>query len=255
MIEDPQPKDWKDLQKGVARIFEEIGFEVETEKVVDTPRGRIEVDVFAIDHSGSDGIVYIVECKNWQKSVNQEVVHAFTTVMHETGANVGLIVSRTGLQAGATGYTQSTNIRGMTYGEFQAKYFPMWFERFFASTLDNAADDLLQYVELFNSRRDREVATLTESNRERFETLKNRFSGFGLAMAFFRLCEFNKVLGMPDIPFVDDIERIKKYVQDSPDGNVRVNSTYFRDALIELLATVGKITNEFNEIFGRNIFR
>ena len=78
-----------------------------------------------------------------------------------------------------------------------------------ASTLGNAADDLLQYVELFNSRRDREVATLTESNRERFETLKNRFSGFGLAMAFFRLCEFNKVLGMPDIPFVDDIERIK----------------------------------------------
>jgi len=255
MIEDPQPKDWKDLQKGVARIFEEIGFEVGTERVVDTPRGRIEVDVFAIDRSGVDGIVYIVECKNWQKSVNQEVVHAFTTVMHEIGANVGLIVSRTGLQSGATAYTQSTNISGMTYGEFQAKYFSMWFERFFASTLGNAADDLLQYVELFNSRRDREVAALTESNRERFETLKGRYCGFGLAMAFFRLGEFNKVLGMPDIPFADDVEKLKKYVQDSSDGNVRVNSTYFRDALIELLTVVGKITNEFNEIFGRNVFR
>lgn len=115
MIDDPLPTNWKDLQNGVQRIFRNVGLYAEVEANVETPRGSVNVDVLAIDPKSVDKIRYIVECKNWSNSVPQSVVHSFTTVMHETGANIGFIISKHGLQQGAKQYTQNTNITGMTY--------------------------------------------------------------------------------------------------------------------------------------------
>ncbi len=44
MIDDPHPKDRKDLQARVCRLFNEIGLSAEIEKVLNTPRGEVEVD-------------------------------------------------------------------------------------------------------------------------------------------------------------------------------------------------------------------
>lgn len=114
MIENPEPSDWRLLQDGVCRIFNEIGLTAKTEVELTTPRGTVEVDVFAVDEKSVDKIRYIVECKNWGTAIPQTVVHAFTTVMHETGANIGFIVSHHGLQEGAERYTENTNIIGLT---------------------------------------------------------------------------------------------------------------------------------------------
>ncbi len=88
MIEIPEPKEWKSLQSGFCRIFNEIGLHAEENKLIITPRGSVSLDVFAIDIGSVDSIQYVVECKNWKNSIPQSVVHAFTTIMHEVGANI-----------------------------------------------------------------------------------------------------------------------------------------------------------------------
>lgn len=110
MIDDPFPPDWRALQAGVCRLFNDIGLSAEVEVERPTPRGRVVVDVFATDENSVDNITYIVECKNWNSAIPKTVVHAFTTVMQETGANIGYIVSQHGLQSGAEEYTRHTNI-------------------------------------------------------------------------------------------------------------------------------------------------
>jgi hypothetical protein len=114
VIEDPNPRAWRALQEGVARILREIGLAAETDVLTETPRGRVTLDVLAVDKASVDQIRYVIECKNWSKSVPQTVVHAFSTVMHEVGANVGYIISKKGLQAGAVEYTKQTNIAGVS---------------------------------------------------------------------------------------------------------------------------------------------
>jgi len=126
MIDDPYPRDWRELQAGVCRLFNDIGLTAVTEKQLTTPRGVVEVDVYAVDEASVDRIQYIVECKNWKEAIPKTVVHAFITVMHETGANLGFIVSQKGLQSGAVAYTDSTNIVGLTYLELQQRYMRAW---------------------------------------------------------------------------------------------------------------------------------
>ena len=140
MIDDPLPEDWRDLQTGVQRIFRNVGLLADVEVDLETPRGSVNVDVHAIDVRSVDKIRYIVECKNWGSTVPQSVVHSFTTVMHETGANIGFIISKHGLQQGAKRYTQNTNIVGMTYLEFQQRYFEAWWKRYFCPRIGDAAD-------------------------------------------------------------------------------------------------------------------
>ena len=48
MIEDPYPPDWKALQAGVARLFNEIGLTAKTEEKLTTPRGEVEIDVLPL---------------------------------------------------------------------------------------------------------------------------------------------------------------------------------------------------------------
>lgn len=78
----------------------------------------MNVDVCAVDRRSLDKIKYIVKCKNWNTTVPQSVFNSFTTVMHETGANIGFIVSKYGLQSGAKQYTRNTNITGFWFGYY-----------------------------------------------------------------------------------------------------------------------------------------
>lgn len=172
VIDDPLPENWQDLQTGVQRIFRNVGLLAEVEVDLETPRGSVNVDVLATDVRSVDKIRYIVECKNWGSSIPQTVVHSFTTVMHETGANIGFIISKHGLQQGAKQYTQNTNIIGMTYLEFQQRYFEAWWNRYFCPRIGDAADEPLQYVEPINSMRDREYAKLSLQEQEKFDQLR-----------------------------------------------------------------------------------
>ena len=85
-----EPNDWRDLQNKVCLLLSHCGFKAETEKTIKTPRGEVEIDVYAIDPRSIDRISYVIECKNWINPVNQPVVHPFFTfVKKERGKNRG----------------------------------------------------------------------------------------------------------------------------------------------------------------------
>lgn len=129
LITNEQVGDWKDLQHGVHQLFEEMGYTTHTPYVVElSGRGKKEVDVYVEDERASTTHRIIIECKWWESSVPQEVVHSFYTVMQGCGANTGFIVSKVGFQRGAVEAIASTNINLVTFEELQHVYGEEWFQ-------------------------------------------------------------------------------------------------------------------------------
>lgn len=251
MIDDPLPQDWRELQAGVCRLFREIGLTADVEVPLKTPRGIVTVDVFAVDNESVDKIQYIVECKNWDATIPQAVVHAFTTVMHETGANLGFIVSKHGLQSGATMYTENTNIQGLTYQQLQQRYFNAWWQRYFCVQVAIAADSVLEYVEPINSRRDRFLETLESNNIDRFHELQRRYAPlWRLTWLMNKRPGFSQYVSNPP----PDIEQYKNYLAELLGEEFTFDATHFRSLLAQVCSKLQETEQTFNTLFGRNIF-
>ncbi|WP_306546004.1 restriction endonuclease [Malikia spinosa] len=260
MIDHPHPTNWRELQAGVCRIFREIGLNAVAEKKLSTPRGEVEVDVYAVDESSVDKIQYIVECKNWQQAIPQTVVHAFTTVMHETGANLGFIVSQKGLQSGAVAYTDSTNIVGLTYLQLQERYMPVWWDRYFCPHLGDAADVLMDYVEPVNGTRDKKLDTMSDEDIDRWRDLVAKYGEFGATLSFFNMGRYQNLRENPgsmgtllDVP--SNIEEFRSRVLRVICRHHEFTSETFRELLDELKHVLAAAVQEFIDLFGENIFR
>ena len=125
-IFDRAPSNWTDLQEMVGQLFEETGCTVEIGKTVPNIRGAKEIDVYVRDESITPNAVYLCECKYWERSVPQEIVHAFRTVMADTGAHRGYIISKAGFQSGAYESAANTNIDLLTFAELQEVFDDRW---------------------------------------------------------------------------------------------------------------------------------
>lgn len=125
-IFDRTPSSWTDLQEMVGQLFDEIGCKVEIGKIAPNVRGAKEIDVCVRDVSITPSAVYLCECKYWQRSVPQEIVHAFRTVMADTGAHRGYIISMVGFQSGAYEAIANTNIDLVTFDELQDVFCDRW---------------------------------------------------------------------------------------------------------------------------------
>lgn len=255
MIDNPYPDKWQDLQLGVERIFRNVGLQSKVEVDVSTPRGSVNVDVLAIDELSLDNIKYIVECKNWSSSIPQSVVHSFTTVMHETGANIGFIISKHGLQSGAKEYTRNTNIVGLTYLEFQQRYFEAWWTRYFCPRIGDAADRVLQYTEEFNRHRDREYNKLSQKNKDLFDQLRSEYFASSLILAMFNAPSISsKINPSMSINPPSDLESFKTQILSIIAPKVTWYGTTFRELLDDILQYLLDAEEDFNSIFGRYIF-
>lgn len=260
MIDNPTPSDWRELQTGVCRLFNEVGLTATVEKEIRTPRGSVVVDVHAIDEKSVDKIQYIVECKNWNHAIPQTVVHAFTTVMGETGANIGFIVSLRGLQSGALRYTEHTNIHGLTYLELQQRYLSVWWSRYFCPAVGAAADDLLQYVEPINSLRSRRLDALSTDAQRRYEVLAEKYGAFGMTLCFLDMGRFLNLFDRSDsvsalLQPPDSFDAFTLGVLNQRWSFFDWRATNFRELLDEIRGNVELVTGEFSELFGGNIFR
>ena len=252
MITD-EPKNWKDLQKKVDFIFNCIGLDSEKEKAVETPRGTTQLDVFAIDPKSIDQIKYVVECKNWNTKVSQTIIHAFTTVMHETGSNIGYIISKKGFQKGAIKYTKSTNIKLFTYDEFQNHYFDTWYKRYFAPEIYNANNYLIQFTEPINSRRFHCEENLDESGKMKLESLIEKYSLFST---------FTLIISNPRGIYISIFSESKSPILSLKDiqsalfksFKILYNISNYVDALEKIKSIIKIATEEFIAVFETNIF-
>lgn len=126
VIFNTRPQTWQELQNFVGRLFGEMGFDVEISKVVEHVRGKKEVDVYAVDRGSEYHPKILIECKHWNHSVHQEVVHAFHDVMMNYGGNIGFIVSKSGFQQGCYDAIKNTNINLVSLEELEEKYYSRW---------------------------------------------------------------------------------------------------------------------------------
>lgn len=111
------PSTWEELQDLVAQLLNQAGYHAISPCTIDTVRGTVEVDVFV---ESPDVFVktLICECKFWKTPVTKEKVHAFRTVVHDSGAALGLLISRVGFQSGAVEAAKLSNVRLLTWEEF-----------------------------------------------------------------------------------------------------------------------------------------
>lgn len=250
------PENWHDLQEKVSSILNQVGFDSTTNKVIKTPRGEVEIDVYAVDPYSIDKIIYVIECKNWETKIPQTVIHSFTTVISETGANVGYIISKEGFQKGAYDYSNHTSITNLTFKEFQIKYSKMWVANYFIREIEQQSDSLIQYTEPFNNRRERYFSALSIKEKGSFIRLSEKYSLFVIILL--NLISENVGRKEPQIhlPFevqqLPQIEKFKELLEEY--SGIKFTSTCYAELLTELIMTIQGVTNEFNSIFGKDIF-
>lgn len=127
----PYPKDWKDLQRKTAKLLCECGFQAQCDKAIKTVRGFVNVDVYVENATVIPKSVYLIECKCWNRSITQTVIHSFRTIVSDYGANHGYIIAKKGFQKGAYNASNNTNIVLLNWDEFIVLFKENWKERMF----------------------------------------------------------------------------------------------------------------------------
>jgi restriction system protein len=182
MITRQQPSDWKDLQRQVATVFEECGFDVGTEEKVRSVRAEIEFDVLATEDLNGREYKFVCECKYWKRNIPQEVVHAFRTATADVGANVGYIIAKAGFQKGSFSAADLTNIRLTTWPQFQLEFLDTWYRNYFVHEVDRRFSPLMTYSEpLVPSW----YSLLSPSDQWSYRQLNRKYSVFGMLLQDF----------------------------------------------------------------------
>lgn len=103
------PTSWRDLQDKVCKYLNQCGYHAESPKTIELVRGQVEVDVFA---TTDDELLrqFICECKFWETPVPQEKIHAFRTVVQDSGSMLGIFISKMGYQEGARKAAYCSNV-------------------------------------------------------------------------------------------------------------------------------------------------
>jgi hypothetical protein len=150
VIYSTEPTDWRDLQDKVASILRICGCKSDVECTIETVRGKVDVDVLAIDSTISPNLIYLCECKYWSSAVPKTVVHSFRTVVSDYGAHVGFLISRSGFQSGAYEAAQNSNIRLVNWFEFQDIFLERWKEGRYAM-LQQQFEDIFEFYDYLSA--------------------------------------------------------------------------------------------------------
>ena len=139
------PTSWKDLQDKVCRYLNECGYHAVSPKRIDTVRGVVEVDVFA---TTDDELLrqFICECKFWDKRVPQEKIHAFRTVVQDSGSMLGIFISKMGYQKGARNAAICSNVLLKDWDGFVEMIARQWVKKRFRD-IQRLGDPLGKYTD------------------------------------------------------------------------------------------------------------
>lgn len=141
---DVTPNTWIDLQNLTAKYLNEAGYSAITPFSIETVRGKVEVDVY-VEAPYELIKKIIIECKFWSTPVPKEKIHAFRTVVHDSGAALGIIISKNGFQSGAIEAAKYSNILLLSWEEFTMLIFDNWLKNRFKK-LKIEASPLYLYI-------------------------------------------------------------------------------------------------------------
>lgn len=259
MIDAAEPTAWRDLQGRVARILREAGVVTAVEKVIQTVRGQVSIDVWAHDPAATPTQTYLVECKRWRARVPQSVVHSFRTVVGDSGANWGAIISTAGFQKGARAAAEYSNVRLLSWTEFETMFAERWFSNYFLRELAEATGPLVEYTEPINSRIFRKADLLPEDRRQRFRRLCDTHLALGSFCLLFRahaIGALRMVLGgdaptsmMPSLPLRSTLAPyLEPKGMSVADGILDAGS--YRALLESVIGEAKGAIAQFDEVFG-----
>jgi restriction system protein len=258
MIDADEPASWRDLQDRVARILSEAGVVTAVEKVIQTARGDVSIDVWAHDPAATPSQTYLVECKLWRTRVPQTIVHAFRTVVGDSDANWGAIISAKGFQKGAQAAAQYSNVRLLSWTEFQRLFAERWFSNHFVQEIAKATDALVDYTEAVNSRILRKVGLLSEDARRDVRRLRGAHMALGSFCVLFRVHAAGAlriVLGadartpMPDLPLRNSLGRHLE-ANGMALADAILDATSYRSLLESVIAETRAAVAQFDDVFG-----
>ena len=176
MIFNEAPAGWQDLETRVCQILTECGCDAERNKHIDLPKGGVDIDVYAADSTREPRLLILCECKHWNSRVPQTVIHAFRTVVHESGAHVGYIVSSAGFQQGAIESAEGTNVHLVTWEQFQQAFYERWFDAM-ESKLKIVGSEVAELSDYFHPRTTSVLHAIPERVDE-LQRLHRRFSAY-----------------------------------------------------------------------------
>lgn len=116
MSKDP---DWFIFQEDIKNHFESLGADAETNIRVQGVRTCHDIDVFIKTKFLGENITWIVEAKHWKNKVTRAQVLALRSIVDDTGADRGFIISVAGFQSGALEAAEKTNVKLKTFDEFK----------------------------------------------------------------------------------------------------------------------------------------
>lgn len=134
-------KAWEDYQHRTAKLLRSLGFKAEVNDPLCGPNGVVHrVDVSANAVFAGVPVLWIVECKLWNRAVPKEKVSALKDIVNDLGADRGLLMSEKGFQSGAVNLAAAKNItlssldelranaaKELTQGQVEAAEMRLWF--------------------------------------------------------------------------------------------------------------------------------
>lgn len=164
--------------------------------------------------------------------------------MSEIGGNFGFIITKEGIQSGAVKYLNFTNIKAITFLEFQKLYFSNWYNKYFRPTLVVFSSDLVKYTEPINSRRFKHLEELNKIQKDKYFELFDKYENF----SYF-------ILMLTNTDNYSQFENLEKLKQEAQNIGINIDSNCVVGLLDELEKICENVVDEFNEIFGKNIFK
>lgn len=102
--------------------------------------------------------------------------------MQDGGAHVGYIVSSAGVQSGAIAAARLTNLRLLSWREFQDEFESKWLHDYLLPEVERRLRALWTYTEPINSAVFRDFEKLDASHRARFSELRRLYPPFAAVM-------------------------------------------------------------------------
>lgn len=173
------PRTWRQLQDQVGKILRDCGFLVEIEKTLKVDSGKKKIDVYAEERVQGRLYTIICECKYWKAKIPQEIVHGFQWVNAMSDSNKAYIISTSSFQKGAYQAIGATNLKLITWPEFQEEYFETWYTNFFYHEISKASSVSTDYnfLPYFDD--------LSEVDRQLYFQTRNRLRDIELILSHF----------------------------------------------------------------------
>ena len=104
-------KRWEEYQHQAAGLLRELGFNVKVNDLIAEANGTVHaIDVAARRTVAGVDLLWVVECKFWNRRVPMEKVAALKAIVDAVGADRGVLMSESGFQSGSIRMAIQKNI-------------------------------------------------------------------------------------------------------------------------------------------------